>query len=84
MYVRPHFNYGDVIYHNQRENLMDLLEQVQHKATLEGTSRVKIYSELGWESLSDRRWFGRLTCFYRIVNKLTLHIYMNIYSRPLM
>ena len=28
MYVRPHLDYGDVIYHNQRANLMDLLEQV--------------------------------------------------------
>ena len=77
LYVRPHLDYGDVIYHNQRENLMDLLEQVQYKAApvvsgcWQGTSRVKIYSELGWESLSDRRWFRRLTCFYKIVNKLT-------------
>ena len=57
---------------------MDLLEQVQYKAALvvsgcwQGTSRVKVYSELGWESLSDRRWFRRLTCFYKIVNKPTL------------
>ena len=28
MYVRPHLDYGDVIYHNQSANLMDLLEQV--------------------------------------------------------
>ena len=34
MYVRPHLDYGDVIYHNQRENLMDLLEQVQSRAAL--------------------------------------------------
>ena len=77
MYVRPHLDYGDVIYHNQRANLMDLLEQVQYKAALvvsgcwQGTSLVKIYSELGWESLSDRRWLRWLTCFYKIVNKLT-------------
>ena len=63
MYVRPHLDYDDVIYHNQRANLMNLLEQVQYKAALvvsgcwQGTNRVKIYSELGWESLSDRRWF---------------------------
>ena len=34
MYVRPHLDYGDVIYHNQKANLMDLLEQVQYKAAL--------------------------------------------------
>ena len=32
MYVRPHLDFGDVIYHNQRANLMNLLEQVQYNA----------------------------------------------------
>ena len=49
MYVRPHLDYGDVIYHNQRANLIDLLGQVQYNAALvvsgcwQGTTRVKIY-----------------------------------------
>ena len=34
LYVRPHLDYGDVIYHNQREDLMSLVEQVQYKAAL--------------------------------------------------
>ena len=34
LYVRPHLDYGDVIYHNQREDLMTLVEQVQYKAAL--------------------------------------------------
>ena len=34
MYVRPHLDYGDVIYHNSRTYLMDLIEQVQYKAAL--------------------------------------------------
>ena len=60
LYVRPHLDYGDVIYHNQREDLMKLIEQVQYKAALivtvcwQGSSREKLYDELGWESLSDR------------------------------
>ena len=29
MYIRPHLEYGDVIYHNQRSDLMDLVERVQ-------------------------------------------------------
>ena len=29
LYVRPHLDYGDVIYHNQRVDLMNLIEQVQ-------------------------------------------------------
>ena len=77
MYVRPHLDYGDVIYHNSRSFLMNLIEQVQYKAALvvtgcwQGTSRIKLYNELGWESLSDRRWFRRLTYFYKIVNRQT-------------
>ena len=34
LYVRPHLDYGDVIYHNQREDLMNLIEQIQYKAAL--------------------------------------------------
>ena len=77
LYVRPLLDYGDVIYHNQREDLMNLVEQVQYKAALivtgcwQGTSRVKLYDELGWESLSDRRWGRRMTLYYKIVNGLT-------------
>ena len=58
MYVRPHLDYGDVIYHNQHMASMDLLGRVQYKAGLiikncwQGTSRIKLYKELGWESLS--------------------------------
>ena len=35
-----------------------------------GTSRNKLYEELGWESLSDRRWSRRLFQFYKIHNNL--------------
>ena len=77
LYVRPHLDYGDVIYHNQREDLMKLIEQVQYKAALivtgcwQGSSREKLYDELGWESLSDRRWARRMTLYYKIVNGQT-------------
>ena len=49
LYVRPHLDYGDVIYHNQRKDMMKLIEQVQYKAAIivsgcwQGTSRVKLY-----------------------------------------
>ena len=75
-YVRPHLDYGDVIFYNQRMDLMDLVERVQYKAALivswcwQGTSRERLYGELGWESLSDRRWARRLTKFYKIDNGL--------------
>ena len=34
LYVHPHLDYGDVIYQNQRADLMQLIEQVQYKAAL--------------------------------------------------
>ena len=73
LYIRPHLDYGDVIYHNQRVDLMHLVEQTPYKAALvvsgcwQGTSREKLYKNFGWESLSDR-WFHRLTLFYTISN----------------
>ena len=76
-YVRHHLDYGDVIFHDQRMDLMDLIERVQYKAALivsgcwQGTSREILYEELGWETLSDRRWARRLTTFYKINNGIT-------------
>ena len=33
-----------------------------------GTSTDKIYEELGWETLSNRRWYRRLSLFLLIAN----------------
>ena len=87
-YVRPHLDYGDVIYHIPAKvcefshsvilpNQMEKLESVQYSAALavsgawRGTSREKVYAELGWESLSLRRWSRRLILFYKFINNLT-------------
>ena len=57
--------------------LMKLLESTQYQAALavsgawKGTSREKIYDELGWESPDHRRTFRRLTQFYKIMKGLT-------------
>ncbi len=56
---------------------MKLLDSVQYNAALivagcwKGTNTDKIYDELGWEKLSARRHFRRLTLFYKICNGLT-------------
>ena len=69
LYVRPHLDYGDVIYHTPQitceftnivslTNQMEKLESVQYSAALavtgawKGTSREKLYDELGWETLN--------------------------------
>ena len=77
MHVRPHLEYGDVIFHERSSDLMNLLENVQKQAALivagcwQGTNILKLYKELGWESLSERRKFHRLTLYYKILNKKT-------------
>ena len=55
---------------------MQKIESVQYSAamavteTWRGISREKLYTELGWESLSSRRWSKRLTLFCKLVNNL--------------
>ena len=88
LYVRPHLDYGNVIYHIPAKvcdfsgnivlpNLMQRLESVQYSAALavtgtwRGTSREKLYADLGLESLSSQRWSRRLTLFYKFVNNLS-------------
>ena len=74
--IRPHLDYGDVVYdYPGNASFMQELESVQYNASLaitgcfRGTSRDKLYSELGLESLADRRFYRRLIAFYAIVSK---------------
>ena len=88
MYVRPHLDFCDVIYHipeidslfvssSRLSYWMNRIERLQYQAGLavtgawQGTNTEKIYEELGWESLSKRRWFRRLVQFFKIQNNLT-------------
>ena len=58
-------------------DLMETLERVQYQAGLavtgawKGTSRVKLYDELGWESLSDRRLSRRILQLHKILDEKT-------------
>ena len=68
---------------------MDLLEAIQYRAGLilsgcwRGTNRVKLYRELGWESLSERRHIRRLMLYYKINANLTPHYLKdNMHSCP--
>ena len=68
-------DYGDTIYEQpQNESFCEKLESLQYKAALaitdaiQGTSREKIYQELGLESLKSRRWYKCLSCMFKIMN----------------
>ena len=88
--VRPHLDYCDIIYHIPPKQeqfglslnfLMEKVERIQYQAALaitgswQGSNRLKLYDELGWESLSDRRWCRRIIQIHKIVsNKIPLYI----------
>ena len=82
-FIRPHLDYCDIIFHEPAKadamgqtlsTLMQEVERIQYQAGLvvsgawKGTSRTKIYEELGWESLSDRRRIRRVLLLHKIVN----------------
>ena len=75
-FVRPHLDYGDILYDNPaNESLVNLIEKVQYKTCLaitgaiQGPSRGSLYQELGLESLRFRRWYRKMIFFYKIVNE---------------
>ena len=58
-------------------DLMEKAERIQYQAALavtgawQGPSRSKLYEELGWESLSERRWCRRILQLHKILSNKT-------------
>ena len=84
-FLRPLIDYGDIIYDQpNNESFCEKLESVQYKAALaitgaiQGTSREKIYQELGLESLKNRRWYKRLCCMFKIINEEAPNYLINL------
>ena len=72
-FIRPHLDYCDVIYDQpNNESFCTKIERIQYNAALaitgaiRGTSQIKLYKELGLESLRFRRWFRQLCTFFKI------------------
>ena len=90
-FIRPHLDHGDILYDKpNNENFWNKTEKVQYGAYLgvtgaiQGTSREKIYDELGLHSLAKRRWQGKVISFYKIKNHLLpdyLYSYLDFYSQ---
>ena len=69
-FVRPLLDYGDTLYDQAyNASFHQKLEKIQYNACIAitgaicGTSKEKIYQELGLEALKSRRWF-RKRCFF--------------------
>ena len=65
--------YGDIICDNSSNaTLSQMIESVQYNATLSitgaihGSSREKLYQELLFQSLHERRWYRELCFYYKI------------------
>ena len=90
-FIRPHLEYGDILYDKpDNESFQNKIEKVQYKACLaitgaiQGTSREKLYEELGLHSLVERRRCNKLIFFYKTVNGLPpdyLYSYLNFASQ---
>ena len=72
-FVRPHLDYGYVLYDQAFNNSFHArTESIQYNACLtitgaiRGTSKEKIYQELGLESLQLCPWYRRLRLFYKV------------------
>ena len=72
-FVRPHLDYGDVIYDQSYNNTFhQKMESIQYNAALaitgaiRGSSREKLYQELGLESLQQRRWYRKLCYIFKL------------------
>ena len=72
MFIRPYLDYGDIIYEQAfNSSFHEKLEPIQYNASLaitgaiRGTSREKLYNELGFALLHARRRYKKLCCFYK-------------------
>ena len=76
-FTRPYLD-NDVIFYDKptNDNFQNKMEKVQHRACLaitggiQGTSRERLYDELGLHSLVITRCYNKLVFFYKIVNLL--------------
>ena len=84
-FIRPHLDYGNVMY-DQAYNVsfQQKVESIQYNAAVAimeaicGTSKEKLFEELGLESLQHRRWYRKLCCFYKILKDQSPKYLFNI------
>ena len=75
-FIRPHLDYGDIIFNNPFQNK---IESVQYNACLaitgaiRRTSKERLYEELGFESLQHRLWYRKLCYLCKIIVNTSLN-----------
>ena len=73
-FIRPNLDYGDIIYdQSHNTSFYQRLESLQHNAALAitgaicGTSKEKLFNELGLESLQNRGSYRKLSFLYKVI-----------------
>ena len=73
-FIRPHLDYGNIIYDRAyNSSFYQNIESIQYNSALtitdavRGISKEKLYLQLGFESLQQRRWYRKLCCFSKII-----------------
>lgn len=73
-FIRPHFDYCDIIYNSANKSALDKLERIHYNAALivsgcmHGSSKSKVLSILNWQCLADRRNERLDTYMYKVTN----------------
>ena len=76
-FIRPLLEYSDSVWDNLSQENVKLLESVHTEAAriISGATKVcnieRLFADLGWESLQNRRRKHRLLLFYKMANRLT-------------
>ena len=76
-FIRPHLDYGDILYdqpynmsfHQKLESIHACLAIT---GGIRGTSKEKLYQDIGLQSLQLRRWYRKLGMFYKIFKSKNL------------
>ena len=76
-FIRPLIEYSDAVWDNRSTESKKQLDLIHHEAAkiITGGTKLcsiqKLLSELGWETLQERRSKHKLVIFYKIINGLT-------------
>ena len=86
-FIRPLLDYGDIIYDKAfNESFHEKLESLQYNAALaitgamKGSSTEKLYEELGLESLKSRRWYRKMSLFYKFSRMSHQDTFLTLYQ----
>ena len=65
-FIRPHLDYAEVIFDKPSQQFSNRIESAQYNAalaiigTIRGISKEKLCQGLGFKTMKEKRWFGRL------------------------